>query len=69
MALRRISHKRLEEQVNRNFDIISNDKTQGGVARATQNEFMNQPEKPWNIVSAADKKVEKVSDKTAGVAG
>lgn len=47
MALRKVSHKRVEEEVNRGFDIINNGKVTGGLAQMDKSEYMKKPINTW----------------------
>ena len=53
MALRRISHKHTEEQVNRNFDIITNGNMQSSLnmIKKDQQEFLKKPSDTWSNIA------------------
>jgi len=52
MALKRISYKHTEEQVNRNFDIITNGEMQPSLQmiKNDQQEFLKKPTDTWNSI-------------------
>lgn len=53
MALRKVSHKRVEEELNRGFDIINNDKVSGGLAQIEKTEYMKKPINTWTRLQKA----------------
>lgn len=53
MALRKVSYKRVEEELNRGFDIINNDKMKGGLANIDKTEYMKKPINTWTKLQKA----------------
>lgn len=51
MALNKVSHMRLAEELNRGFDILSNGELKGGLARLESHNYMQKPPKPWDKIS------------------
>lgn len=56
MALRRISHKHTEEQVGRNFNILTNGDLPNGlrIIKDQKQDFLKKPAETWTHISSAD---------------
>jgi len=50
MSLSKVSRKRVAEQLNRGFDILTNDQLQGGLAKIEATEFMRDAPKVWDQI-------------------
>ena len=50
MSLKKVSRKRVTEELGRGFDILSNIKDQGRIAHLNQNEYMREPPKAWDQI-------------------
>ncbi len=51
MALSKVSHQRVAEEINRGFDILTNDKLQGGLAQIEASAYMKQAPRAWDSIS------------------
>ena len=51
MALAKVSHKRVAEELDRGFDIINNGGLGGGLARIQTNEYMQVKPKAWEMIT------------------
>ena len=52
MSLNKVSRKRVQEEEGRGFDIIANEKLQGGLAQMEATEFMRGAPKVWDQICA-----------------
>ena len=51
MALSKVSHQRVAEEINRGFDILTNDGLRGGLAQIEATTYMKQAPKAWDAIS------------------
>lgn len=51
MALSKVSHMRVAEELNRGFDILTNGGLRGGLAKIEATNFMQKPPKPWDMIT------------------
>ena len=56
MALKRISHKHTEEQVNRGFDILTNGQLPPALSMIKEDRqpYMKKPVQPWQNINSAE---------------
>ena len=52
MALSKVSYKRIAEEHGRGFDILTNDKLQGGLAKVDATQYMKNAPKIWDHIQA-----------------
>ena len=50
MSLKKVSRKRVAEEEGRGFDIIANEKLQGGLAKMEATEFMQNAPRVWDQI-------------------
>jgi len=48
MSLAKVSRQRVAEELNRGFDILTNDQLRGGLAQIEATEFMKNKPKVWD---------------------
>ena len=53
MALRKVSHKRIEEEINRGHDIITNGAVKGGLSQTDKTDYMKKPINTWTRLQKA----------------
>ena len=51
MALKKVSHMRVAEEINRGFDILTNGQLRGGLAKIDATCFMQQQPKVWDKIT------------------
>jgi len=51
MALTKVSHQRVAEELNRGFDILTNGGLRGGLAKMQATGFMQQAPKAWDRIT------------------
>ena len=51
MALQKVSHQRVAEELNRGFDILTNGNLRGGLAKMHSTGFMKVPTKAWDKIT------------------
>ena len=52
MSLKKVSHQRVAEELNRGFDILTNGELRGGLAKMRATSFMQQQPKAWDKIGA-----------------
>lgn len=55
MALARVSHMRVSEELNRGFDILTNGGLRGGLAQLNATSFMKQQPRVWDKINCTPK--------------
>jgi hypothetical protein len=56
MSLRKISHKRMQEEKERGFDIITHGAVQGGLAKLDESSFMKKEPSVWAKLERTEQK-------------
>mmetsp|Transcript_29804 Transcript_29804/g.36990 ORF Transcript_29804/g.36990 Transcript_29804/m.36990 type:complete len:110 (+) Transcript_29804:810-1139(+) len=54
MSLKKVSHKRVAEELGRGFDILTNDKLQGGLAKIEATQYMRDVPKVWDQIQTGE---------------
>lgn len=51
MSLMKVSHMRVNEEITRGFDILTNSHLQGGLAQIEATQFMQKAPKAWDRIT------------------